>query len=245
MAHILVIDDDTEILQFTKSILENRNHRVFTSPSPIEGQNLILKHFPDIVLLDINMPGKDGMTVLKSIKNTMEKNIMAVIMMTGVTDANAVQEAKRLGVNGYIVKPIKSKLLAEKIDMIFSKLEQKNLNLIAQNQSTTIVQRKPKYTIVNFEGPVAPSSLRDLQSHLNGTIKTHLENNPVLIDIRNQFQLNKDQIVLTGKAIQLLGKNSAYLIAGKNYGIFSQIDIVEDDKIFIQFEDVERTLQIL
>lgn len=244
MAHILIIDDDTEILTLAKTILEKRGHRVFTSSLPIEGQNLILRHFPDIVLLDINMPGKDGMTVLKSIKATMEQNTMAVIMMTGVTDANAVQEAKRLGVNGYIVKPIKGSTLIEKIDTIFSRLEQKNSTLIKENSSSAMLQRKPKYTIVNFEGPVTPASIVSLQSHLSGSIKIQLENYPVFIDIRSQFKLSKEQIVLIAKAIQLLGSKNAYLICGKNYGIFSQLDIIDDERIFIHFEDAEKTLQI-
>ncbi len=244
MAYILIIDDDTEILELSKSILKSIGHRVFTSHQPNQGQGLIEKHFPDIVLLDINMPGKDGMTVLKSIKALAQANLMAIVMMTGVSDVHVVQEAKRLGVADYIVKPIKNKVLGEKIARIEQLLQEKNRQLIMENRNSAQIQRKAKYTVVEFSGPVSPSSVDSLTNSLNPSIRLQLKNFPVFLDIRNQYQMNKDQIVLVGKIIQLFEKNKVYMVCGKNYGVFSQLDILDFERIFIQFEDAEKALQI-
>lgn len=102
-ARILVVDDDNECAELIKKYLSRRGYEVENASS---GEEAILKiniARPDVVLLDIYMPGADGMLILKNIKE-IDKNII-VIMATGAEDERLTGTALKLGASGYLIKP--------------------------------------------------------------------------------------------------------------------------------------------
>lgn len=112
-ANILVVDDEKECAELIKNYLSRKGYDVDTAFS---GEEAILKietAKPDIVLLDIRLPGIDGIVVLKTIKN-IDKSII-VIMTTVIEDSKVVKEAIELGADGYLIKPFNLIKLEEKI----------------------------------------------------------------------------------------------------------------------------------
>ena len=77
---VLVIDDDVNVLDFLKTFFDHLNHETVTTASPIEGLKKLVTEEPDLVLLDIMMPEKDGLTVLKEIKEIDTQ--VTVVMIT-------------------------------------------------------------------------------------------------------------------------------------------------------------------
>ena len=104
MRKLLVVDDEVEICEFLKSFFEERDFEVRTAVSGKDAINVIEGIKPQLVLLDIHMPGMDGMSVLKTIKEQFPHT--KVIMVTAIETQDKIEQAMRLGADNYITKPL-------------------------------------------------------------------------------------------------------------------------------------------
>ncbi|ODS32271.1 MAG: response regulator [Candidatus Scalindua rubra] len=112
MSKILVVDDEVRAYEFLKSILERHGHDVITSNNGNDALNKARKEDPDVMLLDVRMPGMDGIEVLKQLKKAVP--LLPVILVTAVTDIDTAVQAIKLGAYDYVTKPLDS----EKINII-------------------------------------------------------------------------------------------------------------------------------
>lgn len=107
MAHIVVVEDEIHIQRLIRMVLEKHGHTVEAFGN---GEDA-LKHLaeakakPDLVLLDILMPGIDGLQVLKSIKANASQRDIPVIMLTALAQENVIVQGIKLGAKDYIRKP--------------------------------------------------------------------------------------------------------------------------------------------
>jgi len=99
---ILVCDDEEGIRESLKLILE-KEHEVIFAETGDEAIDKIRSSSPDLVILDIKMPKKDGLETLKEIKRISPA--LKVIIATGYKSVETAQEAIKLGASDYIVKP--------------------------------------------------------------------------------------------------------------------------------------------
>ncbi len=104
MAKLLIVDDEIEICDFLKVFFEERGYHVVTALSGKEALCLIEEENPRVILLDVMMPGMDGLETLKLIKERYP--LVRVIMVTAVETQNEINEAIRLGADNYITKPL-------------------------------------------------------------------------------------------------------------------------------------------
>lgn len=76
-----------------------------------EALDKLIKHKPDLMLLDIDMPKMSGMEVLKRIRRSRDRKIkkLPIIMFTGNVDKDVVENIVQLGVSGYLVKPLRNR----------------------------------------------------------------------------------------------------------------------------------------
>jgi DNA-binding NtrC family response regulator len=100
---ILVIDDEPVVCNSLRRILSRRGHRVDQALVPDEGLEKIGANKYDLVLLDLRMPGKDGLEVLSTIKQRWPAT--KVIIVTGFASIESAIEATRRGASQYIAKP--------------------------------------------------------------------------------------------------------------------------------------------
>jgi CheY-like chemotaxis protein len=116
---ILVIDDDTEQLVHIKEQLEEF-YDVAVVKSGDAAFKYLMKHTPDLILLDYLMPEKDGPQVLRQMRTIDEYAHIPVMFLTGMSERNAVLETlTELRPQGYIIKPArKSDLVAKIIDVL-------------------------------------------------------------------------------------------------------------------------------
>jgi two-component system nitrogen regulation response regulator NtrX len=92
---ILVVDDEKNILESVKMVLNYEKYNVQVAKDGIEAIDIFKKFLPDIVLLDVKMPGLDGLKVLKSFKTV--NPVAEVIMISGHSGIEEAVEASRLG----------------------------------------------------------------------------------------------------------------------------------------------------
>ena len=105
MDTILIIDDDPEIVEFTKKRLERSGYRVLGALDGTEGVAIAIKEKPDLILLDIMMPLKDGYTVLRELKENGATRDTPVIMLTAKSGSGSVLECQECGATDYFIKP--------------------------------------------------------------------------------------------------------------------------------------------
>ncbi len=106
MKKIALIEDDTIIKEMYKMKLEMEGYNVVCAEDGEKALEVIKKEMPDLILLDILMPKKDGFETLKELKNSEDGNVKSVpvIMLTNLSNKEDVAEAKKLGAVDYLVK---------------------------------------------------------------------------------------------------------------------------------------------
>ena len=117
---LLIVDDEAEICEFLKSFFEDRDFKVATANNGAAALQQVERFGPEVVLLDIQMPGMDGLQTLKKMKETHPQ--LKVIMVTAVETQEKIEEAMRLGADNYITKPLSLEYLEkdvqDKIDLL-------------------------------------------------------------------------------------------------------------------------------
>lgn len=105
-ATLLVVDDNEMNRDMLSRRLEKRGYRVLTADDGQPALDLLAKENVDLILLDIMMPGLDGIEVLKTVREKHPADQLPVIMTTAKGDSRDVVEALDLGANDYVTKPI-------------------------------------------------------------------------------------------------------------------------------------------
>lgn len=128
--YILIVDDEPEIRRLVKEILEDEHYAVATAESADEAREHFRKQRPDLVLLDIWMPGTDGISLLKEWCSDGRPDV-PVVMMSGHGTVETAVEATRLGAYDFIEKPVSMGKLLVTVDRALAaeRLRRENLRL--------------------------------------------------------------------------------------------------------------------
>jgi DNA-binding response OmpR family regulator len=128
--NILYAEDDDATRKNYTELLTFYFNNVYQAKDGAEAYTLFVKHKPEIVILDINMPIIDGLTVAKRIRN-LNKDVK-IIMLTALDDKTQLLDAIKIQVSGYLVKPVKTiefESMLLKINKQLTKKENKNNKL--------------------------------------------------------------------------------------------------------------------
>ena len=117
---ILVIDDEEDFSFFLKKNLARFTYKVLVASSGRKGLQLAKRHKPNLILLDVMMPGMNGFEVLKSLKADMETLSIPVIMLTGRDDEEAKLIAASLYNEDYLIKPVDVEELRLRIEKVLA-----------------------------------------------------------------------------------------------------------------------------
>ncbi len=120
MAHILVVDDNAMLLRTVKKILEEK-YSVAVAASGVQAFVSIGKKKPDLILLDYEMPEMNGKEVLEKLQSDEELNEIPVVFLTSADSKEIVMELLALKPAGYILKPVDTEMLFQKLEGIIGK----------------------------------------------------------------------------------------------------------------------------
>ncbi|MBC8555045.1 MAG: response regulator [Candidatus Brocadiales bacterium] len=104
MSKILIVDDEVKATELLKRFLEAKGYDVIIANSGENALEKVKSEKPNVMLLDIRMPGTDGKEVLKRVRE-FDKDV-GIIMVTAVKEEDVGKEALKLGADEYITKPI-------------------------------------------------------------------------------------------------------------------------------------------
>jgi len=126
---ILVVDDDPDIVQAIKLVLESRRYQVVTASNGDEGLDKIREEKPDLVILDLLMPKKDGFAVIRELKESpkyAKYSNMPILILTAVReDASRrryeLETGVKMDVDDYVEKPIAPEALLHRVEKLLAK----------------------------------------------------------------------------------------------------------------------------
>ncbi len=184
----LVIDDEKNILESVKMVLNYENYKVDTTNNGMDGVALFKKLKYDIVILDVKMPGLDGLEVLKNLKEI--NPFSEVIMISGHSGIEEAVEAAKLGAFDFLEKPLsRDKLLltvrnaAEKVNLL---KENYNLKTLAEKKYRLIGNSTAMEKLRQTIQKVARTNSTVLITGESGTGKELIARNIHDLSLRNK-----------------------------------------------------------
>jgi two-component system, OmpR family, alkaline phosphatase synthesis response regulator PhoP len=123
---ILVIDDDPDLVEATSMILKSRQYDVIAAYGGVEGLEKAKSENPDLIVLDVMMPDKDGYTVCKELKADPALSAIPVLLLTAVVShISTTRFSHQMGMeteaDDYMDKPVDPAELAKRIEVLLSR----------------------------------------------------------------------------------------------------------------------------
>ena len=184
MSRIIVIDDDLAILELLQINLELMGHEVVTSPDAEKGLALVKQEVPNLVVLDVMMPGVDGFTVAQRIRQNDATEETPILMLTALGMLKDKVQGFDSGVDDYLVKPFELEELKVRVRA-----------LLKRTSSIPESLKKPEILTVG-DLTISPNNLT-----VNFGEK-QVKLTPIEFDILNILVQNHGQAVPSGKLLE-------------------------------------------
>lgn len=118
MAHIMVVDDDDIVAEHAAQVLIDAGHACGWVSDAASAYEVLTRRRPDLLLLDQNMPGENGTSLLRRLRNSPQFYDLPIVFLTGVVGFKEEQIALYNGAQDYIRKPFSEKMLVFRINQI-------------------------------------------------------------------------------------------------------------------------------
>ena len=216
LAHILVVDDDEGIRSLVKKYLNENNYLVTTAENAEDASEKIKIIKFDLIILDIMMPGKNGLEFINDHKNELGTPI---VLLTAKGQADERIEGLEIGADDYLPKPFEPKELILRIKNILSKTKKTNLKRVIEFENIKIDLNKQLIFKNNKEFKINNTEKIILEKMINNPGKTfEREEIGKLIDLSKERSID---VIITRlrKKIELNPKNPKFLqtIRGAGY----------------------------
>jgi len=123
---ILIVDDDPDMVEAVTMILESKGFEVAAAYGGIEGMQKVETEKPDLIVLDVMMPDKDGYTVCKELKANPDLKEIPILLLTAVvSQIPKTRYTQRMGIeteaDDFMDKPVDPALLVKRVETLLSK----------------------------------------------------------------------------------------------------------------------------
>lgn len=112
---VLIVDDEPVVRDILQRKLGNLGFNAFTACDGVEGLDMAIRERPDLILLDVMMPNKDGFAMLKDLQSNEVTRRISVIMATAKGNTSDIYYGQDLGATDYLIKPIEFESLLKVI----------------------------------------------------------------------------------------------------------------------------------
>jgi len=178
MPKILIVEDEQDIADLVAFNLQRQEFDTIIAHDGIEGVELALQHIPDLIILDLMMPGKDGISVFKDLRRDPRTNTTPVIMLTAKAQTEDKIVGLEIGADDYVTKPFSPKELVLRVQALLKRsLEPSN---------SAIVKEGPLYLDKNAFKCFVDGEPVDLTS-TEFKLLLHLAERPGLTQERNDL----------------------------------------------------------
>lgn len=145
---ILVIDDTELMVKLTTDVLTKHGYEVVSANNGVDGIKMVASEKPDLVLLDVVMPGIDGFEVCKLLRKDESNNLIPIIMLTAQGNEEDKLAGLELGADDYITKPFNPRELVSRVRNTFLRIDRNRLaNPLTGLPGNTEIQSEINYRI--------------------------------------------------------------------------------------------------
>lgn len=210
MYRVVLIDDEIRIVEGLRKVIRWADYNcqvVGTANDAEEGTELIKKLQPHILITDIRMPGMDGLSMVAGLRSEFPD--MQVAILTGYRDFAFAQEAIRLGVARFLLKPSKMDEIKEALTAMVTRLDQKtdpeNEDEQNQNAGSFIVNQAMSYMEKHYQQKLTLQAVADCcyvsQWHLSKLLNRF--SGKSFYDILNAIRINKAKELLADPKLKI------------------------------------------
>lgn len=141
---VLIADDEPDILEILQFNLQGRGYHVIAATNGNSALELAKLHHPDLIILDVMMPGKTGFEVCKILRNIPEFQNTIIIFLTALNDDITQIKGLETGGDDYITKPISPNVLLSRVNALFRRIIKETGNVL---QIGDILIDREKYSV--------------------------------------------------------------------------------------------------
>ncbi len=145
---ILIADDEPDILEIVRYNLISEGYTVFTAKDGNEAIEMAKRQQPDLILLDIMMPGKNGIEVCNLLRMQPAFKDTLIVFLTALSDEGTEIKGLETGADDYITKPISPKVLLSKVNALFRRITKGDTGILTIGD---LVIDREKYMVI-FQG---------------------------------------------------------------------------------------------
>lgn len=121
MTNILVVDDEPDILELTERLLLSNGYEVFIAHDGDEAMELLIQNDIDLVVLDIMMPGKHGLDVIRDMRKTKDLMNIPVLVFSALGSGTRLMLEKENQPDGYVQKPFRANEFLRQVEKMLAK----------------------------------------------------------------------------------------------------------------------------
>ena len=147
---ILLADDEPDILEIVSYNLSAEGYEVICAKNGNEAIDLAKKHLPSMIILDVMMPGKNGIEVCKILRLQPQFKDTVIIFLSALSDEGTEVKGLETGADDYITKPISPKVLISKVNALFRRVDKRG-NIL---QVEDLIIDREKYSVTYKDIPV-------------------------------------------------------------------------------------------
>ncbi|MBI2360378.1 MAG: response regulator [Deltaproteobacteria bacterium] len=122
---IMVVDDNLDIQNIAQAVLEGEGYRVMCADSGADLFDKLEDQKPDLILLDIMLPGMDGLEILRRLRGNPDTSSIPVTMLTVKGEPDDIQQAYELGCDYYLTKPVTGKQIVDSVNQLLRRAERR------------------------------------------------------------------------------------------------------------------------
>ena len=127
---ILIVDDENDIIEFLEYNFKKEGYKVYSARNGVEGKAMALKVKPDLIMLDIMMPGMDGVELCNELRDIPEFDNTLILFLTARGEDYSQIAGFEVGADDYITKPIRPRVLTARVKAL---LKRKSKQLSIEN----------------------------------------------------------------------------------------------------------------
>jgi len=241
---ILVVEDDEvqhTLLTAMFAKIGVDAHFVMTGEA---GLATLRTHFFDAMLLDLNLPGKSGVVILKMIRENVMISDMPVVIFTGDKTRETLAQCMRLGITDYIAKPIDMQQFGMKFARLRKIVAQAALTRGKADTVKLTMERNGGILRINFGGLLNEEAVKRFEQQYNPPFRAITKQDKVLMSLAALPELNDSHLRCFNLVLSMIEPKKAYIIAGRSYGPL--LNVLPDsyaDLLFLSEPDALKVIE--